>query len=87
MTQKQSGLFSSVIIALVLLALFLTPSSQARAQSPLTVKDLDIFSRRHIGPWTFSGRITSFAVPPGQSKVYYVGTASVSGPSSKSSAI
>ncbi len=45
-------------------------------EAPLTTKDLDKFSWRHIGPFTFSGRITSFAVPAGQSQTYYVATAS-----------
>ncbi|MFQ6037199.1 MAG: WD40/YVTN/BNR-like repeat-containing protein, partial [Candidatus Aminicenantales bacterium] len=49
--------------------------STAVAQSPLTTKDLDVFAWRPIGPWTFSGRITDFAVPKGQSRVYYVATA------------
>lgn len=43
---------------------------------PLTDRDLGVFSWRHIGPWAFSGRITNFAVPPGQSQTYYVLTAS-----------
>lgn len=46
------------------------------AQSSVTTKDLNVFSWRHIGPWTFSGRITDFAVPNGQSQIYYVATAS-----------
>ena len=46
------------------------------AEGPVTTKDLDIFSWRQIGPWTFSGRITDFAVPQGQSQIYYVATAS-----------
>jgi len=46
------------------------------AEAPLATKDLDKFSWRHIGPFTFSGRITSFAVPAGQSQTYYVATAS-----------
>jgi len=43
---------------------------------PVTQKDLELFAWRHIGPWPFSGRITNFAVPPGQSQTYYVLTAS-----------
>ncbi|HAR37019.1 MAG TPA: hypothetical protein DCR87_09030 [Acidobacteria bacterium] len=43
---------------------------------PVTQKDLELFTWRHIGPWPFSGRITNFAVPPGQSQTYYVLTAS-----------
>jgi photosystem II stability/assembly factor-like uncharacterized protein len=48
------------------------PNSQTGA---LTSKDFDQFSWRSIGPWPFSGRITNFAVPPGQSQTYYVLTA------------
>lgn len=70
--------------------IFLTVTFAAAAQSqkqesqkssvfsekiPLTPKDLEQFAWRHIGPWPFSGRITNFAVPPGQSQVYYVLTA------------
>jgi photosystem II stability/assembly factor-like uncharacterized protein len=42
---------------------------------PLKARDLEQFPWRHIGPWAFSGRITNFAVPPGQSLTYYVLTA------------
>jgi len=42
---------------------------------PITAKNLELFTWRHIGPWPFSGRITNFAVPPGQSQTYYVLTA------------
>ncbi len=42
----------------------------------LTDDDLNQFSWRHIGPFTFSGRITDFAVPPGQNTVYYAAAAS-----------
>ena len=45
------------------------------AEGPVTTKDLDVFSWRHIGPFTFSGRITDVAVPEGQNIVYYVATA------------
>ncbi|MFQ6069443.1 MAG: hypothetical protein ACE5LC_02840 [Candidatus Aminicenantales bacterium] len=45
------------------------------AETPITTRDLNIFSWRHIGPFTFSGRITDFALPSGQSRVYYVATA------------
>lgn len=44
------------------------------AEIPLTTKDLDKFSWRNIGPFTFSGRITNVAVPRGQSITYYVAT-------------
>ena len=60
---------------LVLLIVF-SLASLLRADIQLTTKDLDVFTWRHIGPWNFSGRITEFAVPAGQHKVYYVATAS-----------
>jgi photosystem II stability/assembly factor-like uncharacterized protein len=60
-----------------ILCLFLfVPIFAEEDQGPITTKDLDILSWRHIGPWTFSGRITDFAVPKGQSLVYYVATGS-----------
>jgi len=61
----------------MVLSFFLVgPLTADETQSPLTTKDLNILQWRHIGPWTFSGRITDFAVPEGQSQVYYVATAS-----------
>ncbi len=58
------------------LILFFAILSIGLAEIPLTTKDLDQFTWRHIGPWNFSGRITNVAVPPGQSQAYYVLTAS-----------
>ena len=55
--------------------LILTIGLSVSADTPVTTKDLNIFSWRLIGPFTFSGRITDFAVPEGQSLVYYVATA------------
>ena len=74
------------IFPLLFLVLMLVPSSSAQQEEskkpdrfsekiPLTKKDLDNFTWRHIGPWPFSGRITNFAVPPGKSQTYYVLTA------------
>ncbi|MGD2246654.1 MAG: hypothetical protein PVI11_08920, partial [Candidatus Aminicenantes bacterium] len=63
-------------LLLVPLVLMLLAASLVYAESSITTKDLNIFSWRHIGPWTFSGRITDFAVPKGQSQTYYVATAS-----------
>jgi photosystem II stability/assembly factor-like uncharacterized protein len=60
---------------LICILLVLTAGLQAQTETSVTTEDLNIFSWRHIGPWTFSGRITDFAVPRGQSKVYYVATA------------
>src|SRR5512136_393002 len=46
----------------------------ARAQ--VTADDLNQMTWRWVGPVNFSGRITEFAVPPGQTTTYYVLTAS-----------
>jgi photosystem II stability/assembly factor-like uncharacterized protein len=51
------------------------PAVQAQNVVPLTGDDLNQFTWRPIGPWPFSGRITNFAVPRGQSQCYYVLTA------------
>jgi photosystem II stability/assembly factor-like uncharacterized protein len=62
---------------MMVLSLFLIGTITAdETRSPLTTKGLNILQWRHIGPWTFSGRITDFAVPKGQSQTYYVATAS-----------
>lgn len=63
-------------ILFVPLILLLFGVSLIYAEGPLTTNDLNIFGWRHIGPWNFSGRITDFAVPIGQSQIYYVATAS-----------
>ncbi len=59
----------------LLLVFVVTSGLSIQAQNPVTTKDLDVFSWRHIGPFTFSGRITDVAVPEGQNVVYYVATA------------
>ncbi|MBM3294407.1 MAG: hypothetical protein FJY82_07765 [Candidatus Aminicenantes bacterium] len=46
------------------------------AWGQLTTEDLNQFAWRWIGPVNFSGRITEFAVPRGQTTTYYVLTAS-----------
>ena len=46
--------------------------SSAAPAGPITTEDLNQFSWRLVGPWAFSGRITNFAVPRGQSQTYYV---------------
>ena len=53
-----------------------SPAAPAAPAGPLSPEDLNQFAWRHIGPWPFSGRITNFAVPKGQSQMYYVLTAS-----------
>jgi photosystem II stability/assembly factor-like uncharacterized protein len=50
--------------------------TSAPAQSPVTADDFNQFNWRWVGPVTFSGRITEFAVPRGQSQAYYALTAS-----------
>ena len=48
----------------------------AQEKLPLETKDLDVFAWRHIGPWSFSGRIANVAVPRGQTLTYYALAAS-----------
>jgi photosystem II stability/assembly factor-like uncharacterized protein len=50
--------------------------TQAPATVPITADDLNQLAWRWIGPVSFSGRITEFAVPRGQTLTYYVLTAS-----------
>jgi photosystem II stability/assembly factor-like uncharacterized protein len=50
--------------------------AQPAATIPITADDLNQFAWRWIGPVDFSGRITEFAVPRGQTLIYYVLTAS-----------
>jgi photosystem II stability/assembly factor-like uncharacterized protein len=52
------------------------PAAPAPAVNPVTADDFNQFAWRWVGPVTFSGRITEFAVPRGQSQAYYVLTAS-----------
>jgi len=66
----------SIVWIAIFFSFFLLSYALLPAESPISTKDLDIFSWQHIGPFTFSGRITSFAVPSGQSQTYYVATAS-----------
>ncbi|HSK09800.1 MAG TPA: hypothetical protein VK911_09495, partial [Vicinamibacterales bacterium] len=67
-----------IALAAVVLALGALTLGQGapRAQGPLTAGDFNQFDWRYLGPTTFSGRITGFAVPPGQTTTYYVLTAS-----------
>ena len=46
------------------------------AQAQVTADDLNLLTWRWVGPVNFSGRITEFAVPPGQTTTYYVLAAS-----------
>ena len=67
---------AKIVMAVLALGCVLGLRTAALAQSPLTTEDFNQFSWRWIGPVTFSGRITEFAVPRGQSQAYYVLTAS-----------
>jgi photosystem II stability/assembly factor-like uncharacterized protein len=69
-------IFKAIGWVMVLSFFLVGPLTADETQSPLTTKDLNILQWRHIGPWTFSGRITDFAVPKGQSQTYYVATGS-----------
>jgi len=68
--------FKGFILTSITVCILLLNGIALCAQNPLSTKDFNIFSWRHIGPFTFSGRITDFAVPKGQSQTYYVATAS-----------
>ncbi len=64
------------VLGVLLIGFAIGQTAEDEAPATITTKDLDVFAWRHIGPWTFSGRITDFAVPKGQSQTYYVATAS-----------
>ncbi|MCJ7563625.1 MAG: hypothetical protein MUP52_03420 [Candidatus Aminicenantes bacterium] len=66
----------SFVWFLTALVWLLGVSLNGYAQSPVTTDDFNQFTWRWVGPVTFSGRITEFAVPRGQSQMYYVLTAS-----------
>ena len=76
-SSRKSFLISLVALVSLLGALDHAQNAQT-AQKPgtvLTAADFNQFNWRWIGPMTFSGRITGFAVPRGQSQTYYVLTA------------
>ncbi len=66
----------TLITALLLLGAAMYAQESAKRDSPVTASDFNQFAWRWVGPTTFSGRITAFAVPRGQSRTYYVLTAS-----------
>ncbi len=59
------------VIACVLGAFGYAQNAQEQAQSLVTADDFNQFSWRWVGPMTFSGRVSGFAVPRGQSQTYY----------------
>jgi photosystem II stability/assembly factor-like uncharacterized protein len=65
-------LFFSALAALVcVLGAFGYAQNAQKAQSVLTTDDYNQFSWRWVGPMTFAGRVSGFAVPRGQSQTYY----------------
>lgn len=72
---RESKFRATTLIALILTLSSLS-STTAFAQGAITTDDLNLFSWHHIGPWTFSGRISAICVPAGQNDVYYIGAAS-----------
>jgi photosystem II stability/assembly factor-like uncharacterized protein len=67
---------SRFFLTLLALGFVLGVGATVPAQAQVTADDFNQFGWRWVGPVNFSGRITEFAVPPGQSQVYYVLTAS-----------
>ncbi len=47
-------------------------NAQQKAQAALTADDFNQFSWRWVGPMAFAGRVSGYAVPRGQSQIYYV---------------
>ena len=75
MSTSSRKLLAGLIAALVCI-LGMLSNAQNPPQSIVTAEDFNQFTWRYLGPTTFSGRITGFAVPRGQSRTYYVLTAS-----------
>jgi photosystem II stability/assembly factor-like uncharacterized protein len=72
MTTRASRSLFSLFAVLLLLPILPNPASAQQ----IATSDLDAFTWHHVGPWTFSGRISAISVPEGQNDVYYVGAAS-----------
>lgn len=64
------------VMALLALGFVLGAWGAVSAQAQVTADDLDQLTWRWVGPVNFAGRVAEFAVPPGQSTVYYILTAS-----------
>ena len=67
---------SRLFLTLLALGFVLGAGGAVLAQAQVTADDFNQFGWRWVGPVNFSGRITEFAVPLGQTQVYYVLTAS-----------
>lgn len=53
----QNSAIKNLILTSLLIVFIVSSGLSVYAQSPLTTKDLNVFSWRNIGPYTFSGRI------------------------------
>ncbi len=67
---------SRSLVLLLALGFVLGAGGAAVAQAQVTADDLNLLTWRWVGPVNFSGRISEFAVPPGQTTTYYVLAAS-----------
>ncbi len=67
---------SRLFMALLALGFVLGAGGTVLAQAQVTADDFNQFTWRWVGPVNFSGRITEFAVPLGQTQVYYALAAS-----------
>ncbi len=67
---------SRPLVLLLALGFALSAGGAAVAQAQVTADDLNLLTWRWVGPVNFSGRISEFAVPPGQTTTYYVLAAS-----------
>ncbi|RPJ52818.1 MAG: hypothetical protein EHM24_33770, partial [Acidobacteria bacterium] len=76
MFRSSRKFFISLAALICLLGALAFAQNAQKPQAGPTSDDFNQFSWRYVGPQTFSGRITAFAVPRGQSTTYYVLTAS-----------
>ena len=67
---------SRLFTLLLALGFVLGAGGAVLAQAQVTADDLNQLTWRWVGPVNFSGRISEFAVPPGQTTTYYVLAAS-----------
>ncbi len=67
---------SRLFTVLLALGFVLGAGGAVLAQAQVTADDLNQLTWRWVGPVNFSGRISEFAVPPGQTTTYYVLAAS-----------
>jgi photosystem II stability/assembly factor-like uncharacterized protein len=73
---SMSTRLSRPLVLLLALGFVLGAGGTSVARAQVTADDLNLLSWRWVGPVNFSGRISEFAVPPGQTTTYYVLAAS-----------